>query len=338
MTNTIKKSIIIFIFVAASAMAYSQDELSRISVKGSDFVTEEGKTIIFRGMSTSDPDKLEKDKLWNKSYFQEIKKWGANVVRFPVHPARVRDRGKQEYLKLLDDGIQWAKEEGLYVIIDWHSIGNLKTGMYLADMYDTDKKETFNFWRTIATRYGDNTTVAFYELYNEPTTFNHRFGTISWNEWKEVSLEMITIIRANGGMGIPLVAGFNWAYDLTPVRSSPLEVEGVAYVSHPYPQKREKPWEEKWTTDWGFVKNNYPVILTEMGFCGPEDKGAHVPVISDESYGEAITNYCDEKEISYVVWVFDKQWAPRLYTDDHYTPSRQGKYFKKKLQGYSYEN
>ena len=220
------------------------------------------------------------------------------------------------------------------MIIDWHSIGNLKTGLFLADMYDTDKKETFNFWKTIAEHYGDNPTVAFYELFNEPTTFNNKFGTINWEEWKELNTEMITIIRANGGNGIPLVAGFNWAYDLTTIKYSPLEVEGIGYVSHPYPQKKEKPWEEKWTNDWGFVKQNYPVILTEMGFSGPNDPGAHVPVISDESYGETITKYCDERGISYVVWVFDKQWAPRLYIDDKYTPSRQGRYFKKKLQSY----
>ncbi|WP_197062539.1 glycoside hydrolase family 5 protein [Muricauda sp. MAR_2010_75] len=312
--------------------------MGRISVDGNNFVTEDGKTIVFRGMSSSDPDKLEKDGLWNKSYFQEIKRWGANLVRFPIHPARVRERGEEEYLQLLDEGIRWASEEGLYVIIDWHSIGNLKTGIYLADMYDTDMKETFNFWRTIAVRYGENPIVAFYELYNEPTTFNNRFGTVTWEEWKKINKEIITIIRANGGKGIPLMAGFNWAYDLTPVKFSPLDVEGIGYVSHPYPQKREKPWEEKWTMDWGFVKKNYPVILTEMGFSGPEDPGAHIPVISDESYGDAITNYCDERGISYVVWVFDKQWAPRLYTDDSYTPSRQGKYFKKKLQSYDKGN
>lgn len=312
----------------------SQETPSRISVQGSDFVTETGNKIVFRGVSSSDPDKLQKDGVWERNYFNEIKNWGANLVRFPVHPARVRDRGEKEYLKILDDGIQWAAEAGLYVIIDWHSIGNLKTGMFLADMYDTNDKETFNFWKTIAERYGDNPTVAFYELFNEPTTFNNKFGTMNWDEWKEMNIEMITIIRANGGKGIPLVAGFNWAYDLTPVKYSPLEIEGIAYVSHPYPQKREKPWEGKWTNDWGFVKKNYPVILTELGFSGPDDPGAHVPVISDESYGDAITNYCDQRGVSYVVWVFDKQWAPRLYVDENYTPSRQGRYFKKKLKSY----
>ncbi|WP_318310200.1 glycoside hydrolase family 5 protein [Flagellimonas crocea] len=324
----------LLILLVEGTFTNAQQTLERIAVEGNNFVTKDGKTIVFRGVSSSDPDKLKKDGLWTKGYFQEIKKWGANLVRFPIHPGRVRERGVQEYLKLLDDGIQWAGEEGLYVIIDWHSIGNLKTGMYLADMYNTNMKETLSFWKTIAVRYGDNPTVAFYELYNEPTTFNQKFGTISWEEWIAINQEIITIIRANGGKGIPLVAGFNWAYDLTPIKHAPLNVKEIGYVSHPYPQKREKPWEEKWTMDWGFAKKKYPVILTEMGFSGPDDPGAHIPVISDESYGDAITKYCDERGISYVVWVFDKHWAPRLYTDDSYTPSRQGKYFKKKLQSY----
>ena len=149
---------------------------------------------------------------------------------------------------------------------------------------------------------------------------------------------MITIIRANGGEGIPLVAGFNWAYDLTPVLNNPINAKGIGYVSHPYPQKREKPWGNQWTADWGFVKEKYPLMLTEIGFCGADDVGAHIPVISDESYGDAITTYADEKEISYVVWVFDAKWAPRLFEDwKTYKPSRQGKYFKAKLKSYKYD-
>lgn len=313
-----------------------QAQLSRISVSGNSFADSNGSEIVFRGYSSSDPDKLERQGNWNKSYFTEMKKWGANLVRFPVHPTAWTKRGKEAYLKLLDQGVKWAGDLGIYVIIDWHSIGNLRTEMYQADMYNTTQKETFDFWRVIGQHFGKNTTVAFYELFNEPTTYNGQLGTLTWEQWKELNTEMIGIVRANGGEGIPLVAGFNWAYDLTPVKESPLTAAGIAYVSHPYPQKRSKPWEDQWTKDWGFVKEKYPLILTEIGFCGPEDPGAHIPVISDESYGDAITNYSDERNISYVVWVFDRQWAPRLFEDEKYTPSRHGKYFKKKLTSYKY--
>ena len=336
--SILKNKFILTISFLVLLLSVSKDnDLDRISVRSNDFVNEKGETIVFRGYNTSDPDKLEKQGHWNKPYLEEVKKWGANIVRFPVHPTAWTERGKENYLKLLDDGIKWATDLNMHVIIDWHSIGNLKTEMYQSDNYDTTKKQTFDFWRTIASRYGKNKTVAFYELFNEPTTYNEILGTVTWEDWKVLNEEMITIIRANGGEGIPLVAGFNWAYDLTPVLENPINAEGIAYVSHPYPQKREKPWEEQWTKDWGFVKEKYPLILTEIGFCGPEDPGAHIPVISDESYGDAITNYCDDKEISYVVWVFDGEWAPRLFENwETYKPSRHGKYFKKKLQSYKY--
>ena len=308
---------------------YGQNnELAAISVRGNQFVTPDGKTIVFHGLNSSDPDKLDREGHWNEEYFKEIKNWGANLVRFPVHPAAWRRRGQDQYLKLLDVGVSMAKAQGLYVIIDWHSIGNLKTEMYQNPMYETTKKETYEFWRTMGKHFKGNNTVAFFEIFNEPTVMRGELGKCSWTEWKAMMEEVIGIIRATGCTAVPLVAGFNWAYDLTEIAANPIDAEGIGYVSHPYPQKRPKPWEAQWTKDWGFVADKYPLILTEIGFCGPEEKGAHVPVVSDESYGEAIVKYTAEKGISYVVWVFDPNWAPMMFTDWKFTPTRQGKFFK----------
>jgi len=328
------KSVIFSLFLLLSIIGKSQ--VSQLSVSGNQFVNESGQVIVLRGVNTSDPDKLASQNQWNKKYFEEIKNWGANVVRFPVHPPRLNKRGWDEYLKLLDDGIKWAEELGLYVIIDWHSIGNLKSQLFFKPIYETSLKETFEFWRLIGERYGDNPTVAFYEIYNEPTTNKGKLGLCSWEEWKSINEEIITIIRANGGKGIPLVAGFNWAYDLTAANESPISAEGIGYVSHPYPQKSPQPWEVAWNKNWGLIKEKFPVIITEIGFAGAEEQGAHMPVISDESYGEAITNYCDEKDISYVVWVFDANWDPSLFYDWKFKElSRHGKFFKAKLQSYT---
>jgi endoglucanase len=308
--------------------------LTKISVKGNTFITSEGTQMVFRGLNTSDPDKLEKDGHWNLEYFQEMKNWGATITRFPVHPKAWRERGKEAYLELIDDGLKWATEVGIYVIMDWHSIGNLRENKYFMPMYETTMYETEDFWRTMADKYRDNTTLAFFELFNEPTTYNGTLGTCTWEEWKVLMEKLITVIRENGCETIPLVAGFNWGYDLTPLKDNPIAADGIGYVSHPYPQKREKPWEPKWTDDWGFAAEKYPIILSEMGFCGPDDEGAHVPVISDESYGDAITKYADKRGISYTIWVFDPNWSPKLFNDWDFTPSRQGIYFKKALQGY----
>lgn len=305
--------------------------MEQIIVSNNVFLNESGDTMIFHGLNASDPDNLEKIGQWKQSYFDEMKKWGANMVRFPIHPKAWRERGVLAYLELLDKGISMAEKAGLYVIIDWHSIGNIKTELFLNDNYFTTKTETFRFWKIMAEKYGQKSSVAFFELFNEPTTNEERFGTISWQEWKEFNEEIIRIIRANGAKNIPLVAGFNWAYDLTEIENHSIEADGVAYVSHPYPQKREKPWEEKWEEDWGFLSEKYPLVLTEIGFCEPGTKGAHIPVMDDGSYVDAITNYSAMKGISYVVWVFDTDWSPMLIEDWNYNPTKAGALWKSKM-------
>ena len=311
----------------------AQDQkLPWISVQGKSFVQEDGQTIIFHGLNSSDPDKLKKSGQWNAEYFQQVKSWGANLVRFPVHPRAWRERGRSEYLKLLDEGIKMAAAEGLYVIIDWHSIGNLCSELFQSDGYITTKAETFEFWRTMAIQYGNNPTVAFFEFFNEPTTASGRFGLCSWQDWKQIMEELIVIVRANGAKNIPLIAGFNWAYDLTDIKSDPVKFPGIAYVSHPYPQKRERPWEPQWEKDWGFVSDDYPVILTEIGFCAPDARGAHIPVISEPDYVQIMTNYCAKKGISYVVWVFDPNWSPMLIEDWTFKPTKAGAVWKEVME------
>jgi hypothetical protein len=306
--------------------------LSTIRVEGNRFVNESGETMVFRGVSFSDPDRLEQAGHWNREYFEAARAWNANIVRIPVHPGRWRDRGADAYLNLLDEGIAWAGELGMYVIIDWHSIGSLQAERFTRDSYVTTRAETRQFWETIARRYADNPVVAFHELFNEPTTNSGEFGTASWPAHKAVMEELIGVIRAHDTKSIPLVAGFDWGYDLTPVRDDPLDVPGVAYVTHPYPQKREPPWEEKWERDWGFVADRYPIIATEFGFMSADGRGAHIPVISDETYGEAIIDFFEERGISWTAWVFDPDWSPQLIENWQFEPTRQGAFFRQKLR------
>ncbi|WP_207532763.1 glycoside hydrolase family 5 protein [Desertivirga arenae] len=305
-------------------------KMSYIKVKGNTFVDESGKIIVFKGLSISDPDKLVKDGHWNKKHFEVIKSWGANVIRIPVHPVAFHQRGVVEYVKLLDEAVNWCSELGIYVIIDWHAIGNLPMEIFSQDMHNTSKKETFNFWRLIAEHYKDVPTVAFYELFNEPTTYEGQYGTASWEEWKQLMEKLIDLVFVYNKNVIPLVAGFNWAYDLTPVRENPIAREGIAYVTHPYPGKRAVPREPKWELDFGFVADKYPVVATELGFMkGDED----VNLKDDGVYGKSIVNYFNKKGISWVVWVFDPEWIPQMIENWNYEPTGQGKFFRDVFQG-----
>jgi aryl-phospho-beta-D-glucosidase BglC (GH1 family) len=240
--------------------------------------------------------------------------------------------GWDRTFQAMDQGIEWAKQHGMYVIMDWHSIGNLKDERYTSGMYNTTKAETFRFWRTVALRYKDEPTVALYEIFNEPTVTAPNVGTCSWTEWKQLQEQIIDTIRTYNPKAICLCAGFNWAYDLTPIAKEPIARTGVAYVSHPYPMKRNEPWEEQWEKDFGYVADTYPVICTEIGFCLENEPGAHIPVMSTDVYGEHITRYFEKKGISFTVWCFDTSWAPMLISDWNFTPTTQGRFFKAYLQ------
>lgn len=318
--------------LAMALMVSCSGKAAWVTIEGNKFIDPQGNELILRGLCYSDPVKLVRENQWNENYFAQAADWGANVVRFAVHPSNLRSMGWDATFAQMDQGIEWARKYGMYVIMDWHSIGNLKDEKYTSPMYNTTKEETFRFWRTVAQRYKDEPQVALYELFNEPTVTAPNVGSCSWDEWKALQEEIIDTIRAINPNALCLCAGFNWAYDLTPVANAPIAREGVAYVAHPYPMKRDQPWEEQWEKDFGYVADIYPVICTEIGFCLEDEPGAHIPVMSTPEYGERITRYFEQKGISFTVWCFDTSWAPMLISDWNFTPTTQGKFFKAYLQ------
>ncbi len=309
-------------------------QLPLISVKGNKFVDPNGKPVLFRGLSISDPDKLEVQGHWSRDHFVKVKEMGAKLVRIPIHPVAWRERTPAEYIKLLDQAVGWCTELEMHIILDWHTIGNLETGVFQDPMYDTSKQETYNFWRAMARHYAGHNTVAFYELFNEPTTYRDQLGPVSWDAWKKSVEEQIAIIRAYNPQAIPLVAGFDWAYDLTPLRLSPIAAEGIGYTTHPYSNKRSQPWEPKWEEDFGFAAAKYPVIATEFGgFARPPGTEPAESANRSAAYGPAIIKYLEAKGISWTVWCFDPEWGPTLLRNWSYELSPSGEFAKAAMNG-----
>lgn len=315
-------------YIAEVNKSPNAKKLSRISVRGNRFVDAAGKPVLFRGLNISDPDKIANQGHWNKEHFAKVKAMGANLVRIPVHPIAWRERGPKAYLALLDEAVEWCSEEGMYVVIDWHSIGNLKAGMFQDPMYETSMPETFAFWRTISQHFAGNNTVAFYELFNEPTLYSNKLGRVTWEDWKRINEDLIATIRANDMDTIPLVAGFDWAYDLSPLRINPVEAANIGYVTHPYPHKRSKPWEPKWEENFGFAASDFPIMATEIGFTMGKEGMAE-----NGEYGAAIVKYLEGRNISWVAWVFDPEWTPTMFSSwETYKLTESGEFFKQAMQ------
>ena len=308
--------------------------MSFVKVSKNQFVVDSGKRITFKGVAIAAPSKVLKDGRWNKEHFEVIKSWGANVVRIPVHPALLRKHGRENYLKQLDDAVRWCGELEIYVIVDWHSIGNLRTEKFEAAKYVTNERETLEFWDAISKRFAGNPTVAFYEIFNEPTIYNGlsgaKLGTCSWAQWKAIVEKNIDVIYANDKNVIPLVSGFDWAYDLREVKKAPIDRPGIAYVAHPYPVKSKPPREAHWEEHFGFLASSYPVFVTETGF---SLRGEQNYMIDDGSFRNGILKYLDKKEISWCAWVFDPDWSPALIKNYKYEPTHSGAFFRDAMLG-----
>lgn len=303
--------------------------LPLIKVEGNKFVNADGDTILFRGLAISDPDKVERQGQWNKNHFEKVKETGATLVRIPVHPVAWRERTPEKYMELLDQAVEWCTDLEMYVIIDWHSIGNLGMEIFQNEMYNTTQTETFRFWRSIAQHYTGHNTVAFYEIFNEPTIYRGQLGSMSWAEWRTLNEKIIKIMRAFDEETIPLVSGLDWAYDLSPLHTDPINAEGIGYTSHPYEHKRSEPWEPKWEENFGFAAEKYPLMVTEFGFGVRGNQ-----TIDKDHYGNHIINYLEEKGISWMCWVFDPEWGPRLLKSwETYELTPSGEFFKKAMKG-----
>ena len=100
---------------------------------------------------------------------------GMNSVRVPIH-YKFFTEGNEEGFRLLDSVVAWAKQDGLYVVIDMHQAPGGQTGTNIDDshgypwLYDTpgDQQELVAIWRRIASHYRDEPAVLGYDLLNEP--------------------------------------------------------------------------------------------------------------------------------------------------------------------------
>ena len=83
---------------------------------------------------------------------------GVNTIRLALYSDKGASYSKSLYQKV-DEGIRYATELGMYVVLDWHilSDGNPKTS----------QKRAFQFFTRHAKKYGKQNNIL-YEICNEP--------------------------------------------------------------------------------------------------------------------------------------------------------------------------
>ncbi len=95
-----------------------------VKVRYDGFLDSEGRQIILHGVNIVDKSKEHNYLSWHgPEEFARMREWGFNCIRLGVfwdavepEPGRYDD----EYLAGVDKRVQWAKENGIYVLLDMH--------------------------------------------------------------------------------------------------------------------------------------------------------------------------------------------------------------------------
>ena len=254
-----------------------------LSVSGTRLVDSQGNPVQLKGISTHGlawyPDYV------NQDCFSQLKEeWGADLIRLAMYTAEnggYCTGGDKDSLKaLVKNGVKYATECGMYVIIDWHILSDNNPNTYI--------EEAKAFFREMSQEYADYTNV-FYEICNEPN------GGTSWKEVKSYAEQIIGVIRENDEDGIILVGTPNWCQYVDQAAADPIEnCENVMYTLHFYADTHR---DSLRNTMIAALDAGLPIFVSEYGICDASGNGA----INKEQANRWVS-VMDQYGISYVAW------------------------------------
>jgi len=154
--------------------------LQSLKVSGETITNQEGETISLKGIALNnlywETDPQMPNWILSKEDFEMMNSWGANTVRYAVSYTWFEDDSqpfvyKEKGFEDLEKHISWAKENGIYIIIDMHRAqgGIQDSGEGDALWLNPENQQRLiSLWQEFAIRYNDESTIAAFELLNEP--------------------------------------------------------------------------------------------------------------------------------------------------------------------------
>lgn len=259
-----------------------EQPLPALAVQGTGLADSSGNAVQLRGISTHGlawyPEYV------NQECIRQLRDWGANVLRLAMYTGESGgycSDGDQEALKkLIRDGVEYATDCGMYVIIDWHilSDGNPNTHLEEAKAFFDEMSELYSGYTNIL-----------YEICNEPN------GGTSWSDVKDYAEQVIPVIRKNDQDGIILVGTPNWCQYVEQAAADPITgYENVMYTLHFYAATHMDSLREALVRA---MEAGLPVFVSEFGICDASGSGA-----IDEYQADKWVELLDTQGISYVAW------------------------------------
>jgi len=259
----------------------------QLSVKNSQLVDKNGRTVQLKGVSTHGINWDTGYPYVNEGAFKTIRdKWGANTIRLAMYTEEYNgycvtdDEGRKKLLETIDTGVKAATKLGMYVIIDWHVLNDQNPLKH--------QEEAAAFFKKVSKKYSIYNNVL-YEICNEPN------GGTTWEDIKTYARRIIKVIRKNSKKAIIITGTPSWSQDVGTASLSPLKgYSNIMYSVHFYAATHQDSYREKLKTAH---KNGLPVICTEFGTCEASGNGT-----CDFKSARQWLKLMDSYNIGYVCW------------------------------------
>lgn len=253
----------------------------QLKVEGTKLVDSAGKPVQLRGVSFGWHNMWPR--FYNRSSVAEIaNNWGADIVRASIGldlDDETFDKKPEKGYALVDSIVQGAVENGIYVLIDFHSHAN---NIELAR----------KFFANVSEKYGKLPNVL-YEIWNEPTE-------VAWQETKSYAEEIIPIIRKNAPDAIVIVPTPRWDQNVNEAADDPIVgYNNIMYSLHYYAATHTDYLRDVARYALG---KGLPIFMAECASMVHTGDG-----VIDTASWEKWMDLADENGISWIAWsVSDK--------------------------------
>ncbi|MCR4855678.1 MAG: glycoside hydrolase family 5 protein [Erysipelotrichaceae bacterium] len=248
---------------------------------------EDGRPVMLRGISSYGLSLSER--YINDDCFHDISHLiGANIFRLALYTWGVGSVGyctgadQKRLMKDIDNGVAFARNNDMYVIIDWHILEDGDPNRFI--------EEAKIFFEDVSNRYKDEKHVL-YEICNEP-------NKVEWKQIRDYAEVIIPIIRNNDPDSIIIVGTPNWSQDVDIAANDPLDYDDLLYTLHFYSASHKESLREK---AHAAIDKKLPIFVTEFGITAST---GNVPIDIEEA--DIWIDFLEDNGISYVMWEFSK--------------------------------
>ena len=301
------------------------NSLRALHVSGTKLLDENNREVVLQGYSTFGLNYMPQ--YVDERVFQFVKnQMHGQAIRLALYTQEYGgycSGGNQAELEaLIDKGVRLAKQNNLYVIIDWHILSDGNPMIHL--------NEAKAFFSKMADRYKNEKHVL-YEICNEP-------NGVDWATVKNYANQIIHIIRARDPNGVILVGTPTWSQDVDVAARDPLQgYSNIMYTLHFYAATHKEGICNKLIAAHAA---GLPVFVSEFSISSADGNGS-----LDPASGDAWIQLLDDYHISRIGWALsNKNEASALFTPGSGIPptlsdlSASGQWFEKIYQARASED